>query len=101
MPNTTEMLTLAQMLKTPSAELRSIALHTRSRMYAIACNQMADALDESRLSGRVTDIAKAHIAKASDAHLQARKDEHAQVMSAQRKRVQLAADGIKPTCAVV
>lgn len=102
MPNTTnKMLTIEQLQKTPAAELRAIALHTQSRMYAMACNQMASAAEAYALSGVVDATVKAHAARAAKALVDANKDEHAQVMSAARKRQQLEADGIKTTCDVV
>lgn len=71
---TTAMLTLAEMQKTAPEELRSIALHTPSRFYSLACDAMANAMTSHQLGDSVA--MRQYVEAAKRAHLRACEDEH-------------------------
>lgn len=77
MPTTT-LPTLSDLQKTPVAKLRAIALTSRNRQFAIACDMMASA-SESYSVGDI-DGMKACVERAKTAWKRANEDEGGQIM---------------------
>lgn len=78
MSDAAQMLTLAQMQKSLPEELRSIALHTPSRFYSLACEQMAHAMDAHVIGDKPAMLR--HVEAAKRAHARACEDEHGQCL---------------------
>lgn len=90
---TTELLTLAQLQRTPVAELRSIALHSTCRFYAIACDQMASAAEAHGIGDKAAMMR--HVEASKRAHLRAQEDEHGRLARVRATRASIAADGVQ------
>lgn len=90
---TTEMLSPAQMQKTPAAELRAIALHTTNRQYSIACTQMVAAMEAHGIGDSAA--VKAHVDRCVVAHKRAQEDEHGQILRVRATAAAIAADGVQ------